>query len=41
LLCTLLVNDPSAQPAALDLIRDAYAIGDVAVTPPELIVERL
>jgi thymidine phosphorylase len=40
-LCTILVNDPSARDQALGLIAGAYTIGDHAVTPPDLIVERL
>lgn len=40
-LCTVLVNDTSARDEAVAAIRDAYTIGDDAVTVPDLIVERL
>jgi pyrimidine-nucleoside phosphorylase/thymidine phosphorylase len=40
-LCTVLLNVPSARDAAVSMIRDAYTIGDAAVTSPDLIVERL
>ncbi len=40
-LCTVLINDDSAERAALDLIRGAYEIGDGPVAVPDLIVERL
>ncbi len=40
-LCTVLVNETQSLDAALAIIRDAYSIGDDAVIPPALIVERL
>jgi pyrimidine-nucleoside phosphorylase len=40
-LCTVLLNDPTAQDAALALIRDAYVISDEQVRPAVLIVERI
>ena len=40
-LCTLLVNDTTSLEMALRMIQDAYKIGDMAVSIPELIVERM
>ena len=40
-LATLLVNDERSLAAALDLIRDAYVIGDEPAAVPDLIVERI
>jgi pyrimidine-nucleoside phosphorylase len=40
-LCTVLINDDSAERAALDMIRGAYEIGDELVAVPDLIVDRL
>jgi pyrimidine-nucleoside phosphorylase/thymidine phosphorylase len=40
-LCTVLVNDPAARDAAVAMIRDAYTLGDDAVTVPSLVVGRL
>ncbi len=40
-LCTVLLNDPTAQDAALALIRDAYVISEEQVWPASLIVERI
>ena len=40
-LCTVLLNDESAQAAAMAMIREAYMIGDGPVDVPDLIAERL
>jgi pyrimidine-nucleoside phosphorylase/thymidine phosphorylase len=40
-LCTMLVNDPSAEAEATSIIQDAYTIGDEVVTVPSLIVETM
>jgi pyrimidine-nucleoside phosphorylase len=40
-LCTVLINETAQRDAAIAMIRDAYLIGDVPSSPPDLIVERL
>jgi thymidine phosphorylase len=40
-LCTVLMNDDSAELAALEMISAAFTIGNEELPLPDLIVERL